>query len=321
MAPPKTSVMRHTSAVVVVRHRWWCTERFQSVRRPRSIPFTALVLALAGGRRQPGAFAQGTCGTTSAEPFRIEDLSGAQALGAAVNCTDGGTVEAEWAGAVTLDAPIAVGSGTFLYITGEDELAEVQGDSQTRMFEVSPSGLLSLTQLTLSGGNADNGGAIHSRMATITLESCVFEGNVADDGDGGAVFAEGGELTVVGGEFSSNNASQNGGAVSVVGYGILDIQDGTQFRDNFAKSMGGALYGGSNATMTVDGCTFEKNFTPGYGGAVAASSAILQGGTLLTDNRAEKDGGGVRDLNVGTNLMGSYVGATRRKEQAFWKEL
>ena len=300
----------------------------------------------------------------------MENAAGALALNTAVDCADGGEVEAVWSGVVTLDAPISIGSGTSLSVTGEDNLAEVRGSSQTRLFTVASSGGLSLTSLRLSGGAAASGGAVHASDATVTLDGCVFEENDATAGDGGAVFMNRGELTVVGGEFLGNSADGNGGAVLAVD-GAVVIRDGTVFEENratqeggglycggaenstsgvaatcslsgavfrlnnassevifdydeveapwvnlyggggaafyrgavdmagavfefnYAQLSGGGVYGGEDSDMAIEGCRFEENFTPGYGGAMAASSATLGGGTVVTNNSAESNGAGV----------------------------
>ena len=83
------------------------------------------------------AWGQTECGVNRATPIRVENETGVDLLRAAANCTDGGSLQADWAGAITLDAPISIAPGMFLSITGEDTLAEVRGGSQTRMFEVS----------------------------------------------------------------------------------------------------------------------------------------------------------------------------------------
>lgn len=209
-----------------------------------------LAVLLPAGPQQ--TLAQFSCGgAIDSTPLRIENLVGARALAAVVNCTDGGTVEAVWAGAVTLDAPILIGSGTFLSVAGEGELAEVQGGSEVRLFDVSPSGGLALTGLKLSGGSAARGGAIHSSMAAVTVDGCVFDSNAATAGDGGGVWVEGGTLTIFGGEFFNNSASGNGGAVLAIDSALL-IQDGTRFEGNKAIG-GGALFcvGPENATTPM----------------------------------------------------------------------
>ncbi|CAN0373701.1 unnamed protein product, partial [Laminaria digitata] len=122
-------------------------------------------------------------------------------------------------------------------------LAEVHaGSSQTRLFEVYPGGSLTLTRLKLSGGSAEGGGAIYSQSANLTLDNCVFIGNVATTGNGGAVWADGGNVTIVGGEFSSNNATRYGGAVHSVD-GKLVVQGDAKFESNTAIG-GGALFCG-----------------------------------------------------------------------------
>ena len=181
-----------------------------------------------------------TCEATST-PIRIESSIGVDALRARANCQNGGSLQAEWAGAaVTIDTPIAIASGTFLSVTGDDALSEVQGGSQTRLFEVSPGGSLTLTLLKLSGGAAENGGAIYSDGANLTLDGCVFDGNVATDGDGGAVWADGGTVTIVGGEFLGNSATLNGGAVLATNASLV-VKEGARFDSNKA-TVGGAVY-------------------------------------------------------------------------------
>lgn len=223
------------------------------LRPPCRLLLSTLVLAsaLAGAKSQNQTSEQVTCGATTTV-VRVEDATGALALGTAVNCEDGGAVQAVWAGMITLDAPISIGSGTFLSITGEDALAEVQGGSQIRLFNVSPSGGLELKHLKLSGGSAHSGGAIHATSATVSLDGCVLDGNDATAGDGGAVWAQGGELTVVGGEFSDNSASSRGGAVLAVDAKVV-IQEGTLFEENRATLEGGGLFcGGAENSTTVD---------------------------------------------------------------------
>jgi len=225
-------------------------------RAPSHLLLSALALISAGGgRRLHYCLAQDFCG--NATPLRVENLADARALGAAVNCTDGGKVEVVWAGAVTLDAPISIGMGTNLSISGEGSLAEVHGDSLVRLFDVAPGAGLELTNLTLSEGSAASSGAIHSSNATLTLDSCVFAGNAATNGDGGAVGAQGGTLTIVGGTFVNNEATGNGGAVLAMDAGLV-VRKGTVFEGNRAAVEGGALFCGAAETTKTVRCTLSQ---------------------------------------------------------------
>ena len=303
------------------------TDQYSShMERLCGVSRTASFLGLAWLRGE--TFAQ-ICGTTSGTSLQVDNLVGLDALLDAVNCTGAGPVEAVWAGALTLDAPISIGSGTFLSIKGEGDLAEVKGGGAGRLFDVSESGGLELSQLKLSGGTADSGGAIYSSTANVSIEGCVFEGNAASDGNGGAVWASGGELTIVGGEFVGNSATGNGGAVWASEAGLVvqgtvfesntaEAEGGGLFCDvaenatdatagvvscsfsevvfvsNSAEESGGAVYGGEGSFMAIDGCSFENNVASENGGAVAAASAALGGSTVVTNNTAaDGRGGGV----------------------------
>ncbi|CAN0013328.1 unnamed protein product, partial [Ectocarpus sp. 6 AP-2014] len=257
-----------------------------------------------------------TCGSSS--PLRVETVAEAGALGAAVDCTDGGTVEAVWAGAVTLTAPISVGTGTFLSITGEDDSAEVLGGGQTQMFYVSSSGGLTLTDLRLSGGSAASGGAVYASAASIALNSCVFDGNFATAGDGGAVAVEGGDLTIVGGEFSGNSASGNGGAVFATDAAVV-IQDGARFEGNKAVEGGGLYCGGAenSTTTTVPSSSSAAAATCSLSGAVFgannASSETIVDFDLIEAPWVTLYGGGaaafyrgVVDI-TGSEFLGNYA--------------
>ena len=213
----------------------------------RRVHAALFVLLLASARclESPSA-AQSVCGITRTTPIRIEDATGVDILRAAVGCADGGEVEAEWAGRFQVGAPITVGEGTFLSMTGVGGLAEVHGGgsetNRTRLFEVSQGGSLALTGLKLSGGSAKAGGAIHSHGTNLTLNHCTFKGNVATDGNGGAVWAKGGNVTIVGGEFTGNHATRYGGAVLATD-GRLGVRGGCRFNGNTAIG-GGALFCG-----------------------------------------------------------------------------
>ena len=229
-----------------------CTRRTRAFGRVWTTLLCAILLS-AAGYLDSLSLAQTGCGAAQTTPIRVDDTTDLGTLRAAVNCTDGGTVEVNWAGVVTLDSPVSVADGTFLSITGEDDLAEAHGDvaknSGTRLFEASAGGGLILTQMKMSGGSADEGGAISSYLATVTIVSCVFDGNFATDGNGGEVLANGGNLTITGGEFLGNNATRYGGAAYVTD-GWLQVEGRARFERNNA-SAGGALFCSSTSAASA----------------------------------------------------------------------
>ena len=199
------------------------------------------------------------CG--SDENLQVEDATGLETLKAAVNCSGGGNVVALWSGDVTLESPVLVGSGTFLTVLGHGGGGVVaRGDSQTRLFEVSPGAQLTLIKLKLAEGSALHGGAILS-SGSLMLDTCEFAGNVATT-DGGAVWARDGNVTISGVEFSGNSAAGFGGAVFTLGAELV-IDDGALFDGNQAEK-GGAVYcggsdGSSEDSLRTAPCTLRDS--------------------------------------------------------------
>ena len=281
-----------------------------SLCRAWTAPLYVLLLGSAGRSWAQ----QAECGVAIATPLRVENATGIDMLRAAASCTDGGSLETTWAGAVTLGTPISIASGIFLSITGEDNLAEVRGGSQTRMFEVAPGGELTLTHLKLSGGAFDgSGGAIYSDSAALVLDNCTFQSNLASNGDGGAVWADASNITILGGEFWNNSATGSGGAVAATGAtNRLVVKEGSIFEGNTAL-VGGALYcsgvGESElARCSLNDAEFTSNTATAHtdetaasddpsegvdgGGAVAlmfASANITY--SVFSDNHAQHSGG------------------------------
>lgn len=255
--------------------------------------------------------AQADCGVAWTTPFRIENDTAVSILREAANCTNRGLLKADWAGAaVTIGSPIAIASGTSLSLTGEDTLAEVHGGLQTRMFEVSPGGELTLTRLKLSGGAEKKGGAIYSEFATLTLDGCTFDGNVATGGDGGAVWADKGTVTIVGGGFVGNNATGYGGAVYATDAGLV-IHGGSTFKTNEA-SIGGALFcGGVAGTGLADAAA--SGLSCSVRDAEFVSNVATGDSENPLDPYAELDGGGAAAFlranvtMVDSNFDGNYA--------------
>jgi len=148
-----------------------------------------------------------------------------------------------------------------------------------RLFEVFPTGKLTLRNLTITGGKATTGGAISSG-GVLTIENCEFVGNEAQT-FGGAIaqFSSSSvpTLTITDSVFEDN---------AVVGPGLT------------AAPMGGALYLGYG-TASLTRVTFEGNSSAGDGGAIAAAIQMAgTGGPLVNivdstfvENTAARDGG------------------------------
>lgn len=275
------------------------------------------------------------CRDIPTSPIRVEDAAGIQTLISAVNCTNGGKLEAVWAGSVAVEDTVSIGAGTLLSVSGEDATAEAVGAVDTRVFDVVPGGWLEIIGLRLSGGTSSQGGAIRSTLATLTLDNCVLQGNRAPEGDGGAVWVEGGDITVIGGQFLDNMASLRGGAIIAID-ADLTVQDGATFESNIA-SEGGAIYcagsqpvpAGStpNNLCSLTGSVFVRNNAssdtfvdvtqlepPWYGLSGGGAAAFLHAeveitNCLFSENSAQVAGGA---LYAGNDTISVLDGCTFR---------
>src|SRR5262249_53683307 len=96
----------------------------------------------------------------------------------------------------------------------------VSGNNTSRVFKVEAGETVSISGLTIAGGNtgAGNGGGIDN-FGALTVKASVFSGNSA--GGGGALAKEGGATAPVGdSSFSGNSAGSGGGIVNLGGSAV-----------------------------------------------------------------------------------------------------
>ena len=106
---------------------------------------------------------------------------------------------------------------------------------------------------------------------TITVTSCYFEGNTADNGGAIYVTAET-HLTVNASTFIGNNATRDGGAIYASGSN-LSLSD-NMFSGNTARN-GGAMYVTAESSVTISDNAFTHNRAVGNGGAIHSTHSIV----------------------------------------------
>ena len=166
----------------------------------------------------------------------------------------------------------------------------INAHGASRIFEVSPSGIVNLSGLTLINGNGTpngstnglvNGGAILN-SGTLTIQQSAISGNVINgnpttgSGRGGAIYNIG-TLTVLSSTFNGNTSTLgNGGGIANAG--TLFVTNST-FSGNSSKS-GGAVENMANATISSS--TFYGNSL--VSGAQVGTGISNNGGSLLLTN-------------------------------------
>ncbi len=151
----------------------------------------------------------------------------------------------------------------------------------------------------LENNGEDLGGAIYATNSTIALSSSEFEANTAKDG--GALSLEAGEASLTDTRLTKNRATNDGGAINATDSNGL-IFDGVQFVNNEASDKGGAVYAMSTGGITMQDASFKSNVSGDLGGAIWTydTNAIIALRTLFTENQAVEGAGAVYQ-NLGTS--------------------
>ena len=182
---------------------------------------------------------------------------------------------------------------------------------------------LTLNTSILRANTARAGGALYNDDASLTLDSNLFELNIAKGGltgalgngtgVGGAIYnSVGGTLVLTKGVFTTNSASDDGGAIQ--NYGTLGIT-GTEFLINTAgmdslrsgdtdKGRGGAIFN-DDGSVILTSVEFNQNQSFGQAGALFNQDAgfVSMALSTFTGNTAAGDAGAVYNDNVGQVLI------------------
>jgi CSLREA domain-containing protein len=147
---------------------------------------------------------------------------------------------------------------------------------------------VTLRGLTVTGGDAIQGGGIYSR-ATLTLEDCTISDNYASS-HGGGVNSGSAPLTILNSRLIRNRSEAFGG-----GFRSFDgdvVIAGSVFESNYAGRAGG---GGSGASGEVDvtNSAFFDNYSARGGGLDWAGHESVIRDSSFAANRAAIQGGGL----------------------------
>ncbi|MES1245954.1 MAG: choice-of-anchor Q domain-containing protein [Acidobacteriota bacterium] len=270
---------------------------------------------------------------TQAATFTVSNLddSGPGSLRQAVLDANGAAgadviqFDAGLTGAIVLSSgQLAVTDSVDVQGPGAADLA-VTGLGDSRLFYLySGQALIDVTisGLTLAGGNANVGGAIADLGENLVLDSVVVVGNVASvdvegGGDGGGIWAadtKGGSLslTIRDSSISGNTAGHDGGGIHLDNTGGPVLIESTTINGNDAANDGGGLsLFILRDDMTVLNSTISGNTAGADGGGLFLNGlygylSILE--TTVADNSAGGFGGGLFTLAGTIQVRNSIAG-------------
>ena len=163
----------------------------------------------------------------------------------------------------------------------------------SRVFNLAINRTISISGITVTGGNGavDGGGIISSANATLT--NMVVNGNSATS-QGGGIFNQNpdGNMTLTDMVISGNSAVLSGGGF--FNESIADISNSVIINNTITGgNLGGAgVHNGINGNLTINRCIINSNSSVIRGGGVHNRSILSINNTTINGNSAQFSGGG-----------------------------
>ena len=136
--------------------------------------------------------------------------------------------------------------GAGLTIDGGSADITLSGNNAVRVFMVGNSAKLTLNNLTVANGRADNAGGGILNLGTLEVNNYTISGNRAGTFSGGIHNV--GTLTVNSSTISGNSAGTDNGGIGNASAGTLTVNNST-ISGNSANNNGGGIGNGSTATL------------------------------------------------------------------------
>jgi len=184
-------------------------------------------------------------------------------------------------------------------------------DSRSYDFNISPAVNVTISGLTLSGGNTtftnyNNGGAI-SNSGNLTVDRCTISNNSA--WWCGGILSYSGTVYITNSTITGNNATgYNSGGLEVNG-GTVNVINST-ISGNTGKSGGGIQV--QNGTLNITNSTISNNTAPSGGGIIWFNGTINVKNSIIAGNIVTTTGpdyfGTV--ISQGNNLIGKTDGSS-----------
>ena len=169
-----------------------------------------------------------------------------------------------------------------LYLDAGGHAVTISGGGSHRMFQVNSNVHFSLTELTLTDGKADRGGAIFNEGGVLDLRQVTFRGNQAvalgnangSEALGGAIFSTNGIVLASRCHWEDNSALGAHASIQYIGF--------TSRRPSSA-GRGGAIFN-AGGTVRIEGSLFRNNHARGGSGisdmSFAAWGSDGEGGAI-----------------------------------------
>ena len=191
----------------------------------------------------------------------------------------------------------------------------IDGGQLDRVFHLHPGAIVSLYDITISGGRLSqltvnpHGGGVLTAGYQVLLDHVTITGNsvVTPNNQLGGGLYNSGTLTIRDSVISANSANAGGGIENVAG-STLDILR-TTITGNTANSQGGGIYNNNTGWLNITDSVVSNNTTTsgsfGGGGIYNYAGAVTVTRSTFADNHANGQGRGGAILNGSTLIVDS----------------
>jgi hypothetical protein len=157
-----------------------------------------------------------------------------------------------------------------------------------RVFHVRDGAHLELTDLTITGGTDDPGGAIYvAPGGALVLSGVEISGSVSRSW-GGAIF-NAGDLSITASTLSENTAERTGGAIHNAGTAVVVNSTISGNHAAGTGGSGGAVFNAEGATLTLLNSTVASNRARTTGGGIHNEGVTQMRNTIVAANAAAVD--------------------------------
>jgi hypothetical protein len=222
-------------------------------------------------------------------------------------------------GTITLDGtelPIITAPTT---ITGPGaSQITVSGNNASGIFHLEPTNQgdpVSISGLTISGGDSPFGGGIWASYTALTVSDSVISGNHSNS-EGGGIAVDGGSLTLIGSTVSGNTGTRGSGVYTESSSDTTSVIRSSTLSGNSGADFGGGAYFDYSSPATVENSTIYGNTAhngingTGAGlyhyGAATGNPGLTVSGSTITHNTAFRRGGGIAS-NDGVGFLSNPI--------------
>jgi hypothetical protein len=166
----------------------------------------------------------------------------------------------------------------------------VSGKNTTRVFEVASGATVDIQDLTIADGRVTGtaAGAGILNQGTLTLESAVVTGNLADAAGGG--IENTGTLELNRSRVAANRSAINGGGLHNAGTGVVRI-DRSTIANNTTAGDGAGIRSEIGTTLSISDSSISGNSATGFGtGGIASAGKLTMRDTLIDHNTSAVGG-------------------------------